>query len=344
MTESAGLERGYRRLLAWYPQPFRSEHDEEILAVLMASSRDDQRRPGLMESANLVWSALGMRLRQAGSRSAARPWADALAMFSVIGPVFLVTASVLEVALPYRLPRPTRSSILARVLGEHPQIGGLTLLHQPDFLIAVGGQAIVAALVLLGLRRVALVAIVAYAGYWYQARYWIPDPLQLLSASVCMLTAAALIASPGPRHGRHLVHRGHVVVLLLAAAAVQASTLLYWATTPMARIGFLRPPDTTAYLVISVVLGAAAVCLAVVLRVDRYFLLVLAVMFYPYVLQLASSPASTNSDLIGHPTPAHLAVLFLPPLLVACAALLSTVTPLRGRAGRTPGPDEPEPT
>jgi hypothetical protein len=344
MTESAGLERGYRRLLAWYPQPFRSEHDEEMLAVLMASSGDGQRRPGLMESANLIWSALGMRLRQAGSRSAARPWADGLAVFSVIAPVFLVAASVLEVALPYRLPRPMRFSILARVLGEHPQIGGLTLLHQPDFLIAVGGQVIVAALVLLGLRRVALVAIVAYAVYWYLARYWIPGPLQLLSTSVYMLTATALIASPGPRHGRHLVRWGHMVVLLLAAAAVQASTLLYWATTPMARIGFLRPPGTTAYLVISVVLGAAAVCLAVVLRVDLYFLLLLAVMFYPYVLQLASSPASTDSDLIGHPTPAHLAVLFLPPLLVACAALLSTVTPLRSRAGLPPGPDEPEPT
>ncbi len=104
MTESAGLERGYRRLLAWYTQPFRSEHDDEMLAVLMASSRDGQRRPGLMESANLIWSALAMQLRQAGSRSAGRPRADALAVYSVIAPVFLVAASILEVALPYRLP------------------------------------------------------------------------------------------------------------------------------------------------------------------------------------------------------------------------------------------------
>ena len=75
MTEPAGLERRYRRLLGWYPQPFRNGHDEEMLAVLMATSEEGQRRPGLMESANLMWSALGMRLRQAGSRSAARPWA-----------------------------------------------------------------------------------------------------------------------------------------------------------------------------------------------------------------------------------------------------------------------------
>ena len=40
--EPAGLERGYRRLLAWYPAWFRLQNEEEILAVLVfnpASSR-----------------------------------------------------------------------------------------------------------------------------------------------------------------------------------------------------------------------------------------------------------------------------------------------------------------
>jgi hypothetical protein len=258
MTESAPLEQRYRRLLGWYPQPFRNEHDEEMLAVLMATSEEGQRRPGLMESANLIWSALGMRLRQAGSRSAARPWADALAVFSVIAPVFLVAASVLEVALPYRLP-PARTPLLGRALGEHPQIGGLPLLHQASFDIALGGQVIVAALVLLGLRRLALAAIIAYVVYWTVASYWIPDPLQLLSTSVYMLTAAALAASPGPRRGRHLVNWGHWVVLFLAAVAVQVSTLMYTATSPLARILFQRPPDMSTYATISILLAVAVV-------------------------------------------------------------------------------------
>jgi hypothetical protein len=335
MTESAGLERGYRRLLAWYPPSFRREHDEEMLAVLMASSEEGQRRPGLRESVNLIWSALRMRLRQSGSRAAGRPWADGLAEFSLVAPVFLVAASLLEVALPYRLPRPTRPGIIVRMLGEHPQIGGLPLLHQSGFVIAVAGQVIIAALVLLGLRWVALAAIVAYAVYWYQARYWIPEPLQLLSTSVYMLTAAALIVSPGPRHGRHLVNWGHGVVLLLAAAAVQASTLLYAATTPIVRIMSLRPPGTTVYLVVSIVLAAATVVAAVIVRLDRYLALLLAAMFYPYALQLASSPSSSDANLIGHPTPGHLALLYLPPLLLACAAILSAVTPLS--AGASPG-------
>jgi hypothetical protein len=36
---SAGLERGYQRLLACYPRSFRDEHGEELLAVLLASAR-----------------------------------------------------------------------------------------------------------------------------------------------------------------------------------------------------------------------------------------------------------------------------------------------------------------
>ena len=47
MSEPTGLEQGYRRLLAWYPPAFRSEHGEEVPAVLMAGAQPGQRRPGL---------------------------------------------------------------------------------------------------------------------------------------------------------------------------------------------------------------------------------------------------------------------------------------------------------
>jgi hypothetical protein len=45
--------------------------------------------------------------------------------------------------------------------------------------------------------------------------------------SVCLLEAAALIASPGPRHGRRLVHGGHWTVLLVAAAAPACLVMLF---------------------------------------------------------------------------------------------------------------------
>jgi hypothetical protein len=62
MSDSAELERRYRRLLACYPRAFRHEHEQEIVAVLMAGAAEDQQRPGLGEAANLVKHALWMRL------------------------------------------------------------------------------------------------------------------------------------------------------------------------------------------------------------------------------------------------------------------------------------------
>ena len=70
MTDQEHLERAYRRLLAWYPREFRRENGPEILAVLMASARDGQRRPGLAGSADLIRSGLWMRLRPGVPRSA----------------------------------------------------------------------------------------------------------------------------------------------------------------------------------------------------------------------------------------------------------------------------------
>jgi hypothetical protein len=63
MTDSADLERRYRRLLACYPAGFRHEHRQEILSVLMAGAEEGQRWPRLAEVADLLRSAIYMRLR-----------------------------------------------------------------------------------------------------------------------------------------------------------------------------------------------------------------------------------------------------------------------------------------
>ena len=52
MSDPPALERGYRRLLVWYPRAFRREHEEEMLTVLLA------------EAVNLVISGLGAWLRR----------------------------------------------------------------------------------------------------------------------------------------------------------------------------------------------------------------------------------------------------------------------------------------
>lgn len=68
MTDSADLERRYRRLLAWYPRAFRADNEPEILAVLLACAQDGQRRPGVAASVDLIRGAIRMRLRPAMPR------------------------------------------------------------------------------------------------------------------------------------------------------------------------------------------------------------------------------------------------------------------------------------
>src|SRR3984957_8361310 len=209
MTDSPDLERGYRRLLACYPRAFRREHAEEVLAVLMASAPDGQKRPRLAESADVFWSALKMRLRGPGPASENRPWADALALFSLVAPLFLLLVDILNVALPYRLRLDAQNRFFARAFGSHPEIGALPLLNVHIFTITVGAGVVLAVLVLLGLRWAALAALVGTAVYWAAAGQsipWIPYPLQLLTTGVFIVEAAALVASPGPRRGRQLMN------------------------------------------------------------------------------------------------------------------------------------------
>jgi hypothetical protein len=59
MTDSPRVEREYRRILACYPRAFRHESEEEILAVLMATAREGQRRVGVAEAADLVRGRCG---------------------------------------------------------------------------------------------------------------------------------------------------------------------------------------------------------------------------------------------------------------------------------------------
>lgn len=58
MSDRAQLERSYRRLLALYPKAFREQHEQEILAVLIAGTADGQRRPRAAERADLLWNAI----------------------------------------------------------------------------------------------------------------------------------------------------------------------------------------------------------------------------------------------------------------------------------------------
>jgi hypothetical protein len=337
MTGPAALERGYRRLLAWYPPAFRRERADEMLAVLMAGAPDGQRRPGAAETLNLVLNGLRLRLRGRNQGAEHHRLADALAVFSVTAPLFLLAAGVLQVAFPYRRRVPAGTPpVLARAFGSHLEVGGLSLVKLHFFQIAVGIEVLIAVLVLLGLRWVALAALAALLVYCLAQSQWIPympDSLQLLTAGLFLVEVVALAASPGPRRGRALLTWRHALVLALAAAAFGCSAFWY---APRNLPLFLQwRPGAPGYLAASIVLGAAAAGVAMTRKTDRYLLIPLAVMFYPYAVQLAQS--GWSGDLLRLPSPGHLAALFGPPLLAA-AALSAAVLLRRPGAARGPVP------
>ena len=96
MTGSARLERRYRRVLACYPKTFRRESEEEILAVLLATAREGQRRPGLAESVDLIRSALRMHL---GMSRAPRPVRNAARLMCADAVLTLADAVTVLVTL-----------------------------------------------------------------------------------------------------------------------------------------------------------------------------------------------------------------------------------------------------
>jgi hypothetical protein len=301
VTGAAGLERGYRRLLACYPARFRGEHGEELVGVLLAGARDGQRRPGLAESASLLRSALGMRLRPDASPAARAGWADALAVFSLAGPVFLLATTVLAAL--------TWSFAYGRAYLTAP-------LGLPGFWITLGVQAVLAALVLAGLRRAAVVMTAAAGVCSLTYLLWSPAVLAL-AISVCILELAALAGSPGPRRGRDLVHWGHRVVLLLCAAAVAGYSALPWQA----------PWEPMVTLRLMVIVVAVIAGLAKAVRLSGYFRLLLAALAYPYALLLASRAFRWPWFYLTFHE--WLALLFAGPVLTAAVAVISTVRPRR---------------
>jgi hypothetical protein len=132
VSDTGGLERGYQRLLACYPRGFRREHEEEMLAVLMAGIRGGQRRPGLAESGDLLRNALWLRLR---TRETRPPRAVASAVrLMYVGALLELTALITIIA--------STASVKAAILAKDPNFTAsqwhavLTRSLVPDELVA----------------------------------------------------------------------------------------------------------------------------------------------------------------------------------------------------------------
>jgi hypothetical protein len=345
MNGAAILERRYRWLLGCYPASFRSDNEDEVLGVLMASAGDGKRWPSAAETADVLRSALRMRLRLPRPGTESTRWTDTWAVFSVLGPVFMLVTNIVVVLLP---------PMFLRVHVKVPAFTGLMPLatswlrnydYAPygwahPFYTALICQAILVVLVLAGWRWPALVVLVASAVLWAKSGYTFPPPVTLINASTGILELGALAAWPGPRHGRQLLNWRHGVVLVLVIAAVKLSSMTFpvlgW--RPLAT----TPPLAWVLLASSAALVVIAGAVAIRLRLGWHALWIGAALLYPYVLEFASVAFGSDSyrDLLRLGVGLlHMAILFLGPVVMA---LLAVLIAARGRlassrARLTPG-------
>jgi hypothetical protein len=225
---AAGLEARYRRLLGWFPADHRAVHGEEMLGVLMAGADGDRDKPGVRETADLLLGAARIRLRPGRALSDRDGWRDALAMFSVAGPVLILAALCVAYAWStYDIGAPSPGfSALSTYYGQASAIPSLVL----------SGQGLVVLLVLLGLRRSAaaatalsLAAIIHVQGP-YTGLGILTGPVLLSQLFLLVLPVAqivALLASAGPRRGRELLRARHWALLAVAAVAAAALTAAF---------------------------------------------------------------------------------------------------------------------
>ncbi len=248
MTGAGPLERGYRRLLVFYPAPYRRIHEEEVLAVLMTAAPGGKRRPGIAEAADLILGALRVRCQPQRDGAAGPAWRDALAVLSVILPViFLLIDMVQETQMLLSFPAPGAFSY------------GLPLwaLEQPAAAFAL------VALVLLRLRRAAALAAVAmllWVAFLSGAGTLVYGTADAYLFLVLGLEIVALAASPGPRRGLQILTWKHGALVVIAALAVA----------------------TTSYPVTLIVIAVIGAAMALASSLDRWLLVLLAIPAWPF--------------------------------------------------------------
>jgi len=224
MTDQADLERGYRRLLAWYPPEFRHENGPEILAVLMAGARDGQRRPGLAESADLIRSGLWMRLRPSVPQSARTVQAAVRLMYAGAA----VSAAELIIGLTL--------IIVDIQVAARGQFLGHSLAAQKPFVIILGTTS--------GLALIALWLWMARANG--QGRIWARHVSGLLFVLATLQLHNAFARPVGHAgFGVTVLYYGSAVLFVAAWLVGGAAVWLLWRPASTA---FFKPPGSAQAL------------------------------------------------------------------------------------------------
>lgn len=311
MSAAGVLEGRYRRLLRVYPAEHRRKHQDEMLGVLMTGARAGQHRPGLADTANLIWGGLLIRLRPARPGTAWPLWRDALAVVSVLLPLAFLASQIFSVSSQ---------------LTPQPEIHTTFVAFLQEMLVSAGAWVLVTALVLLRLRRIAILAtaglliwfLVATAG----APYWVGiDPGVMLTAAALGLELAALLASAGPRQGIPLMTWRYYALAVLVPVAVAAIYTWVWLPHPLL---------ANAAMITLVVITLAG--MAVATPLSRRVALALSIPIYYLVVGHLVAPSfsySPGGSSAGWEGPLRVSLTVLPFAVLLCVALVVALRTVR---------------
>ena len=295
MNDAAVLERRYRWLLRWYPRWFRDDIEDELLGVLMAGAGDGQRWPSAAEAADVLWGALRMRFRLPRPGTESRGWTDAWAVFSVLGPVFVLLTNIVVALVPpsfLMAHMTTRNgrTVMATPAHSWLMIYDYTPYGWKPFASVLMCEAILVVLVLAGWRwasLVMLVVLLASAALWVKSlQYTFLPPVAVINVGAGILELGALAASPGPRRGRSLLNWGHGVVLVLGIAAVKLSSITIVAL--MWQNGGAAPLLAGVLLLAAGALVVIAGAAAMRLRLGWHALWIGGALLYPWAIEFAA--------------------------------------------------------
>lgn len=187
------LERGYRRLLAFYPPAYRRVHGEEMLAVLLTAAPEGKLRPGLAEAADLIAGAVRVWCQPSHGRVGRR---GVLALARA-GAVLGLLAGTAYTAVNPPLPTSKAFVIVMASAPRHQFIGRLRLgFENTQVVLARAAPAVRSAMSEQALRSAVQISHECFGH----------DPESPVSCNIAQISAQAATAGQADRAASAVAH------------------------------------------------------------------------------------------------------------------------------------------
>jgi hypothetical protein len=323
MSDLAGLERRYRRLLLWFPAEHRRIYGDEMIGVLIASTPDDREGPTKVAVLDLIGGGLRARFRRLRTSDGNPRWRDALAVFSFVAPIVLLAqqaAAYLSVSMsfkPYFALTGTYREAIAMMLAASALM--LAALVAGPALARRGRHRPAAAIALIAVAVAVAAAIKSFRAYSAEDSHTSYFLLMLI------MEVVAVAISPGPARGRRLLGRSGLLILFATVVAIMISGALHLGRGDLANLA-------NSFDDIVPIAGVAGIARALRRQTGSRLLALFAIPGYPFIgfnLVTYVYPTVFSSNYV------ILQVIYLP--VVAITVLVAGAAWWSGRSMRPGG-------